>query len=192
MDIHRSRFVPFPSSPINAVAFSRSSDKGLSEPKPALRLAIGRANGDIEVWNPANGGWVQEVVFTGGDKRSIDALAWTQEPDDADLEGKPIVGQLRLFSIGSTAAVTEWNLATGRSLRASTGNFSEVWCFAAQPKWKQSKALGSTDEEYKGQNLVAGCGDGTLAVLSTADNDLVFQRFLARSGSRKTLSLIHI
>jgi len=186
MDIHRSRFVPFPASPINTVSFSRSNDKGLSEPKAALKLAIGRANGNIEIWSSSKGDWVQETVFGGGENKSIDALVWIQEPDDTDYEGKPIVGQLRLFSIGSTAAVTEWNLQTGRPLRSSTGNFSEVWCLAAQPRWRANKAAKAVEDEFHGQNLVAGCGDGTLALLSTADDDLVFQRFLARSGSRKT------
>lgn len=184
MDIHRSRFVAYPSSPINALAFSRSSDKNLTDPRPALKLALGRANGDIEIWSADKGDWVQESVFPGGSKRSVDALAWIQEPDDTDYEGHTILGQLRLFSIGSTAAVTEWHLSTGKVLRASTGNFSEVWCFAAQPRWRPSKA--SREDEFRGQNLVAGTGDGTLAILSTQDNDLVFKRFLARSGSRKT------
>ncbi|KEQ86990.1 WD40 repeat-like protein [Aureobasidium pullulans EXF-150] len=184
MDIHRSRFVAFPSSAINALSFSRSSDKNLTDPRPALKLALGRANGDIEIWSADKGNWVQESVFTGGNKRSVDALAWIQEPDDTDYEGHTILGQLRLFSIGSTAAVTEWDLTTGKELRSSTGNFSEVWCFAAQPRWRQTKT--SRDDEFRGQNLVAGTGDGTLAILSTEDNDLVFKRFLARGGSRKT------
>lgn len=181
MDIHRSRFVAYPSSPINTLAFSRTNDKT----KAALKLALGRANGDIEIWNADKGNWVQEVVFPSNDDRSVDALAWIQEPDDTDYEGKPIIGQLRLFSIGSTPAVTEWNLSTGLVERASTGNFSEVWCFAAQPHWRPSKDKKEVEGEFRGQNLVVGCGDGSLAVLSTAENDLVFQRFLARSGSRK-------
>ncbi|KAK8196136.1 U3 small nucleolar RNA-associated protein [Zalaria obscura] len=187
MDVHRSRFVPFPASPINAVAFSRSTDKGLTEPKAAVRLAIGRANGDIEIWNPTKGSWAQETVFPGGDNRSVDGLLWIQEPDDTDSEGQPVLGQLRLFSIGSTPAVTEWNLSTGLPLRASTGNFSDVWCFAAQPRWRPSKAPAgrNTEEEFKGQNIVAGCGDGSIAILSTEDNDLTFKRFLARPTNRK-------
>jgi U3 small nucleolar RNA-associated protein 4 len=184
MDIHRSRFVAYPSSAINALAFSRSSDKNYTDPRPALKLALGRANGDIEIWSADKGDWVQESVFPGGSKRSVDALAWIQEPDDTDYEGHTILGQLRLFSIGSTAAVTEWDLTTGKELRSSTGNFSEVWCFAAQPRWRPSKS--SREDEFRGQNLVAGTGDGTLAILSTDENDLVFKRFLARGGNRKT------
>lgn len=189
MDIHRSRFVQYPASPINALAFTRSNDKNLTDPRPALKLAIGRENGNIEIWSGDKGAWVQETCFPGTHGKSVDHLAWTQEPDDVDHEGRTILGQLRLFSSGSTPAITEWNLATGLPLRASTGNFTQVWSFAAQPRWRPSKSAVQNENEYKGQDLVVGCGDGTIAILSTADDDLVFKRFLARSGSRKASAM---
>ena len=181
MDIHRSRFVAYPASAISALAFSRSNDSGYTGPLPALKLAIGKSNGDIEIWNPNRGLWVQETVFLGSNI-SIDGLAWTQDPDEADAEGQTIVGQQRLFSIASSAAVTEWDLATGQPKRKSTGNFSELWCIAAQPRWKPPK---NSNEEARDQDIVAGCGDGTLVLLSTADNDLQFKRFLARVSGKK-------
>ena len=49
MDIHRCRFVPYPTSAINAVAFSCSQLTGRRNAN-LVRLAIGRANGDIEIW----------------------------------------------------------------------------------------------------------------------------------------------
>jgi U3 small nucleolar RNA-associated protein 4 len=181
MDVHRSRFVPYPSSPISAVAFSRNSDSGYSGVVPALKLAIGRENGSIEIWDPQKGLWNQEVVFA-GENQSVDALVWTQDPDEKDAEGNVVVGQQRLFSTASTAAVTEWDLATGQPKRKSTGNFSEVWCIAAQPKPKPGK---SSDEEPKAQDIVGGCGDGAIVLLSTQNDDLEFKRFLARvSGKR--------
>lgn len=181
MDVHRSRFVPHPTSAISALAFSRSSDSGYTGPLPALKLAVGRANGNIEIWNPLKGSWVQETVFP-GDGRSIDGVAWTQDPDEKDSEDNVITGQQRLFSISSSPTVTEWDLATGLPKRRSTGNFSEVWCFAAQPRWRPQK---NVEEEPRSQEIVAGCGDGTLVLLSTADNDLQFKRFLARVSGKK-------
>jgi U3 small nucleolar RNA-associated protein 4 len=181
MDVHRSRFVPYPTSPISAVAFSRNSDSGYSGVVPALKLAIGRENGSIEIWDPQKGLWNQEVVFA-GENQSVDALVWTQDPDEKDAEGNVVVGQQRLFSIASSPAVTEWDLATGQPKRKSTGNFSEVWCIAAQPKPKPGK---SSEEEQKAQDIVGGCGDGALVLLSTQNDDLEFKRFLARvSGKR--------
>lgn len=181
MDVHRSRFVPYPTSAISAIAFSRSSDSGFAGPLSSLKLAIGRVNGDIEIWNPLKGSWVQETILP-GDGRSIDGVAWTQDPDETDAEGNITAGQQRLFSISSSPAVTEWDLATGQVKRRSTGNFSEVWCFATQPRWKPRQGK---DEEAQPQDIVAGCGDGTLVVLSTADNDLQFKRNLARVSGKK-------
>lgn len=182
MDIHRSRFVPYPSFGISAVAFSRSSDHATTDglPQPALKLAIGRANGDIELWNPQNGSWVQETIFP-GHNASIDGLLWTREADEKDFEGRPVLGQLRLFSIATSPFVTEWNLGTGSPKRKSTGNFGQVWCFAAQPL-RQNGA----QAESQSQDIVAGCVDGSIVLLTTADDDLQFKRFLAKVSGKNT------
>lgn len=182
MNVHRSRFVPYPTSAVSALAFSRTSDNGYSGPLPDLKLAIGRANGDVEIWNPQNGAWYQES-FILGEGKSIDGLAWTQEIDETDGEGQIQIGQQRLFGSASSPAITEWDLGTGQVKRRSTGNFSEVWCFAVQPRWRAQKD--AKREDMRAQDVIAGCGDGTIVLLSTADNDLQFKRFLARvSGKR--------
>jgi len=181
MDVHRSRFVPYPTSAITALSFSRSSDTGYTGPLPALKLAVGRANGNIEIWNPAKGAWVQEATFT-GDGKGIEGLVWTQDPDESMLDGSIFPGQQRLFSISSEPTITEWELGTGRVKRRSTGNFGEVWCIAAQPRGRSSNVK---EEEPKAQDIVAGCSDGTIVLLSTADSDIQFKRFLARVSGKK-------
>lgn len=187
MDIHRARFVPFPPSAINALAFSHAqADEGNVDPE-CLRLAVGRANGNIEIWNPAKGSWLQERVFYGGKDRSVEGLTWTQEPDERDDHGKVIPGRLRLFSIGYSSSVTEWDLATGLPARHSNGNHSEVWCFAAQPRAPTKASADSSADSH--QKLVAGCADGTLVLLSTADDDLRFDRFVSRSSTKKARTL---
>ncbi|KAF2703875.1 small nucleolar ribonucleoprotein-like protein complex subunit [Pleomassaria siparia CBS 279.74] len=185
MDIHRSRFVPYPPSAINALAFSHTHPGEGSEDPECLRLAVGRSNGNIEIWNPANGAWLQERVFYGGKDRSVEGLAWTQEPDEKDEQGTTIPGRLRLFSIGYSSSVTEWNLTTGLPARHSNGNHSEVWCFATQPKLEAHTKGGARTGVDAQQNLVAGCADGTLVLLSTADNELRFDKFLSRSTTKK-------
>jgi len=177
--------VPYPSSAINALAFSHTDTNEDGNDPECLRLALGRANGNIEIWNPANGSWSQERVFSGGKDRSVEGLAWTQEPDQRDDHGKIIPGRLRLFSIGYSSSVTEWDLATGLPLRHSDGNHSEVWCFAAQPQAKASMKGSSAQEEDTSQKLIAGCADGSLVLLSTADDDLRFEKFVARSSATK-------
>ncbi|KAF9699221.1 hypothetical protein EKO04_003138 [Ascochyta lentis] len=188
MDIHRSRFVPFPPSAINALAFSHNEpEHGQQEPE-SLRLAIGRSNGNIEIWNPANGAWLQEKVFYGGKDRSVEGLVWTQNPDQRDSNGKIVPGRLRLFSIGYSSSVTEWDLATGLPARHSNGNHSEVWCIAAQPRAK-GNTMGGTNDSSSYQKLVAGCADGTLVLLSTEDDDLRFERFVSRASTKKARAL---
>ena len=195
MDIHRCRFVPYPSSAINALAFSHpSSTNPQTKAPPTLRLAIGRANGDIEIWNPLKGSWFQESILRGGKDRSIEGLAWTQDPPDVDKRGYKVPGKLRLFSIGYSQTVTEWDLASGMPLRHSPGNNGEVWCLAAQPKGEPpQKNAAMSDEEQafleaqaQTQNIAVGCADGSIVIHSTAEEDLRFDRVLARPAKKKT------
>ncbi|OQO12703.1 hypothetical protein B0A48_02166 [Cryoendolithus antarcticus] len=182
MDVHRSRFVPYPTSPVTSLAFSRASDSHLPSPPPPLKLALGRANGSIEIWDPAKGLWNQEAIFP-GDGKSVDGLVWTQDPNEKDANGGVIVGQLRLFGIGSRPEVVEWDLGSGGVKRRSTGNFGDVWCIAAQPRRVGGQK--KEGEEERAVDLVAGCSDGSVVVLGTADEDLTFKRFLARVGGKK-------
>ncbi|KAE8394036.1 WD40-repeat-containing domain protein [Aspergillus alliaceus] len=191
MDIHRCRFVPFNPQAINALAFSHPPSAELAgRGVPTLRLAVGRANGDIEIWNPMRGAWFQETVLRGGKDRSIEGLTWTLDPPQPGPDGSKIPGKLRLFSIGYSTAVTEWDIEQGRPLRHSSGNYGEIWCIAAQPRWqptkrgKDGKLLPAAEGEYTGQHLAAGCADGSIVILSTADNDLKYLRLMRPSTKR--------
>ena len=192
MDIHRCRFIPYPPSAINALAFTHPSNPTtLNKGYKDLRLAIGRANGDIEIWNPLRGAWYQESILRGGKDRSIEGLAWIQDPDDVDKHGHKVAGKLRLFSIGYSTAVTEWDLDTGRPARHSAGNYGEVWCIAAQPKGPMPKKtaneeLSAAELESQNQHIAAGCADGSILLLNTSDGDLRFYRILARASKKKS------
>ena len=195
MEVHRCRFVPYPPSAINALAFSHTSTPSSRSKGPSnLRLAIGRANGDIEIWNPLRGAWYQESIIQGGKDRSIEGLVWTQDPEDVDKNGYKIPGKLRLFSIGYSSAVTEWDLASGRPARHSSGNYGEIWCMAAQPKGQPitTSANGlregetSEDMESQIQNIAVGCVDGAIVLLNTAEGDLRFSRILARPSKKRS------
>ncbi|KAL4936412.1 quinon protein alcohol dehydrogenase-like superfamily, partial [Aspergillus oleicola] len=192
MDIHRCRFIPYNPQAINALSFSHPPSKELSgKGVPTLRLALGRANGDIEIWNPARGAWFQETVLRGGKDRSIEGLAWTLDPAEQGLDGQgqKQAGKLRLFSIGYSTSVTEWDLEYGRPKRHSAGNYGEMWCLAAQPRWtpvkgRDNKPLPAKEGEFVGQHLAAGCADGSIVLLSTEDDDLKFLRILRPSTKK--------
>lgn len=196
MDIHRCRFVPYNPQTINALAFSHPPSAELKgRGVSTLRLAIGRANGDIEIWNPLRGAWWQESILRGGKDRSIEALVWTQDPSEDDTTGNggsgmKSPGKLRLFSIGYSSVVTEWDLAQGRPARHSSGNYGEIWCLAAQPRWKPTrretdgKPLPPAEGEYAGQHLAVGCADGSIVILSTEDGGLRYLRTMRPSTKR--------
>lgn len=186
MDVHRCRFVPYQPSAINALAFSYPETKS-SRHAAFVRLAIGRANGDIEIWNPAGGVWHQELIIRGGKDRSIDGLVWVNAPDQELANGKTIVGKSRLFSIGYTSTVTEWDLSKGKPKRHASGNHGDIWCIAAQPPAATS-STGSNDADaaQNSHKLVAGTINGELVMYSADDDELRFQRVLVRSPQKKT------
>lgn len=191
MDIHRCRFVPYQPHAINALAFSHTSNPK-HEASEDLRLALGRENGDIEIWNPARGEWIQEKIFRGSAGRTIEQLAWTRdwtEDDGASAQGpKYGLGPLRLFSSGGSGSITEWDIGVGRPRRHAEGNFGDIWCFAAQPQWtKHNLKEGPARATSSLSPLIAaGCSDGSVILFSTADDDLRYDRPLLLKPARKT------
>jgi len=169
--------VNYPPSTINAVAFSHTHLlPSQSQTTAPVRLAIGRANGDIEIWNPLRGAWHQETIIRGGKDRSIDGLVWIQDPNE-DVQGRTLIGRSRLFSIGYTTSVTEWDLEGAKPLRTASGTHGEIWCLATQPKGVAADA--------QGQNLIAGCVDGALVLYSTKDGGLELQKVFSRPSAKK-------
>ncbi|CAN8101347.1 unnamed protein product [Discula destructiva] len=179
MDIHRCRFVPFPASPINTIAFSHP----LLDSKRPARLAIGRANGDIEIWNPLNGNWFQETIIHGGRNRSVDSLVWVTSDDETLPDGSVILGKSRLFSIGYTTTVTEWDLEKGKARRHASGQHGDIWCLGAQPAPPKAQANGVAAASQP-HRLVAGTIDGSIVMYSIDNDDLQFQRVLVKTAKQ--------
>lgn len=190
MDIHRCRFVPFQPQAINALSFSHRSDPNRSTPKD-LKLAIGRENGDIELWNPLHGNWIQERVFRGSVGRTVEQVHWTQDvvlPEEETSRLQLEDGPLRLFSSGGSSSITEWDICSGTPKRHAESNSGDIWCFAAQPQWTESQARNNKSQARAttSQLLAAGCADGSIVLFSTADDDLRFDRLLTRPQGRKS------
>ncbi|KAH0613784.1 uncharacterized protein H6S33_005670 [Morchella sextelata] len=185
VSLHRCRFVDYTPPQITSIAFTHpSTPSSAHPPPPTLRAAIGRTNGSIEIWNPLGGSWHHESTLQGGQDRSIEGLTWVQ---DHDAAGK---GALRLFSIGYSSVVTEWDLAAGRPKAHLDCNGGVIWSIAAQPRWAGVEEEGS--EEETAQKIVVGTEDGALTVVSTAGGAMTYVRGLMRVGTSKSrvLSLV--
>lgn len=157
--VHRSRFVNFPTGNITAACFSHKSNLHRMTPSD-LRLALGRSDGTIEIWNPRNT-WFQEVIIRSGRDRTIEGLCWS------NVSGEP----LRLFSIGGSTVVTEWNLATGLPLKNYDCNAGIIWSISI-----------NADQD----KLAVGCDNGTVMVIdiSGGPGSLEHEAMLVRQEAR--------
>jgi U3 small nucleolar RNA-associated protein 4 len=123
-------------------------------------LAVGKNNGDIEIWNP-KGKWVHEFTLYGSRDQSIEGLSWCCKDGEAP----------RLFSIGGTTRLTEWDLSTGKVLTDYDSNSSIIW------------SLGINADQDK---ISLGCDDGTLVIvdISGGPGSIEHHSFLQRQDSR--------
>lgn len=159
MNVHRTRFVDYTPPAVTALAFSHRSNPG-DHHSQNLRCAVGRANGDIEIWNPRDN-WTLEITLKGGQGRSIEGLSWVTQKGHSP----------RLFSIGSSTQVTEWSLDRLRPRANLDCNAGPIWSIAVSP-----------DHE----TLAVGCEDGTLLILDVSGGPgvLEYRYVLTRQKSR--------
>ncbi|CAG8528012.1 6057_t:CDS:10 [Ambispora gerdemannii] len=178
MFLDRCRFVEYTPSSITALRFTPHTVKD-------TLLACGRANGNIEIWNPKNN-WYMEKIIPGGDKFVLEDLTWAhqttlsesdQELYDAEeinkalreLKNKPP----RLFSATTTGLIIEWDLVTLKSKRIEHSNGGTVWCMS-------TNSLCTL--------LAIGCDDGVIRLFDIADDEFIpIKNFLGLPA--KVLSL---
>lgn len=143
MDIHRCSFLDYTPESITSCAFSHESNLDEFAPKN-FRAAIGRADGTIEIWNPHNSRtkWVLETIVPGSKGNSIEGLVWSSK-NDPKLPP-------RLFSIGGSTILTEWDLSTGIPLKNFDCNAGVIW----------SISINSTHDK-----IALGCDDGSVVVV---------------------------
>lgn len=158
MDVHRCNFVDFTPASITCTAFSHVSSEKTAQKD--LRLAVGRADGSIEIWNPhptlkkaalqalttsdaSRAQWYLETTIVGSEGTSIEGLVWASPKDQHS--------QPRLFSIGGSTYLTEWDLATGMPLVNHDCNAGVIWSVAI-------------DQSH--ERISLGCEDGSVVVVN--------------------------
>jgi U3 small nucleolar RNA-associated protein 4 len=113
MEVHRCRFVEYQPAAINSLDFTPATVKN-------TRLAVGRANGNIEIWDPAHK-YRLEKTIPGGEDLSVESVVWAHQSvvanPDPDDDPEDIVKELetlknsppRLFSSGLNPYIIEWD-----------------------------------------------------------------------------------
>lgn len=186
MDVHRCRFVDYTPGMITALAFSHKSNETEVSPKQ-LRLAVGRSDGSIEIWNPRNSKnkWLLESTILGGSGRSIEGLLWaTIEPELSAKSGNKEEslglelksrsrdgGAARLFSIGGSTYLTEWDIRKGLPLKNYDCNSGIVW----------SSAINESQTR-----IAVGCDNGSVVIvdISGGPGSIEYECVLQRQQSR--------
>ncbi|CAG8433076.1 10705_t:CDS:10 [Diversispora eburnea] len=156
MYVHRCRFVDFMPAAINALAFTPPTTQPL--------LACGRANGNIEIWNPQTQ-WNLEKTIPGEKNTSVEALTWVHQTNLSDTESKPP----RLFSGSSNGMIIEWDTTTLRQKKSNDSYGGAIWCLK---------------NNYANTLLVVGCEDGSLCTFDIEDEELVLIHKFVRNNSK--------
>ncbi|KDQ54726.1 hypothetical protein JAAARDRAFT_181268 [Jaapia argillacea MUCL 33604] len=187
LSVHRCRFVDFTPSAITALAFPPLPLPSIKGKKSAgsrklLKfgtLAIGRANGNVEVceWTgtensqiEAPQAWTVRKTLSGPHPSKVDSLAFTiRYPELLGPDDVPTCSDLRLFTAGGGSELVEWDLEKGSVKRTISSQGGSIWCISPNP----SSTL-----------LALGCEDGSVRLLSIEDDNLVHQRRFDRVKSR--------
>lgn len=149
MDVHRCRFIDYTPGTVSALAFSHRSNLGELTPQN-LQLAVGRSDGSIEIWACKNSRnkWLLANTILGGKDRSIEGLVWCSQKD---------LKTPRLFSIGGSTRISEWDIHRGTSIVDYDCNAGIIWSCAIN-KSQDRLALGCDDGSVVVVNISGGPG----------------------------------
>ena len=176
--MHRCRFVPLTPSAITALAFSPFSPT----------LAVGRSNGDIQLYHTASAtatttGPLHYKTLPGTGEATVQALLWVRGGGG---------GGERLLSAGLNGRLVEWDLTRLTPRHATDSYGGAVWAaslldghsMAAQVAAGGISA-GEADLEHA-SSVVLACEDGTLRLFDTSDptSPPTYIKSLARHAGR--------
>ncbi|KAG5648177.1 hypothetical protein DXG03_006132 [Asterophora parasitica] len=186
--VHRCRFVDYTPSAITALAFppltlppiSAKGKKSTSGKQPSRfgTLAVGHANGNIDLCEWAGGerehqssqAWVIRKTLPGPYPSKVDSITFViRHPDDFESDDVPECSDLRLFSSGGGSELLEWDMERSRVRRTIGSQGGAIWCMASNP----ASSL-----------LALGCEDGTVRLLSLANDTLTHYRKFDRVKCR--------
>mmetsp|Transcript_3625 Transcript_3625/g.6884 ORF Transcript_3625/g.6884 Transcript_3625/m.6884 type:complete len:770 (-) Transcript_3625:142-2451(-) len=143
MEVVRTRLCEWAPVGIDALAFAPPDAAGVTSDSSAPRLAVGRANGAIELWDTNT--WHLRCSSPGKARRSIRSIVWVIEPSTSK-KAPPI---RRLITAGLHREVTEWDPETLEPLESVSSGGGAVWSLCVL-----------------GNRVYAACDDGSVRVVS--------------------------
>jgi len=163
MELLRARFCEWTPVGIDALALAShgtSADIPVAEP----RLAVGRANGAVELWDTTT--WHLRSSSPGCANRSIRGFVWVFSAVDEP--------PLRLFSAGLKGEIIEWDIATLEPRFSVASGGGAVWAICGDSR-----------------RLFCACDDGSVRVFSVegGNTEITYSRRLA-VGRHRLLSAV--
>eukprot|EP00962_Isochrysis_galbana_P022751 scaffold6811_cov126-Isochrysis_galbana.AAC.1 len=149
--MHRCRFVDHVPEAVESLQYDPSCS----------RLAVLRANGDIELWSLTAGGWWREAHMPGVPETPVRRLV-LGERTAAHPDG-------RLFSCGLHGLVTEWDVAHLSPLESYDSMGGAAWGLALHDR---------------SSRLAVGTEDGGVTLFLLTDDSLDLSSRLPARGSR--------
>nr|GAT47880.1 predicted protein [Mycena chlorophos] len=176
--VHRCRFVDYTPSAISAIAFPPLPLPRTSSTKQPVQygtLAVGHANGNIDLCQWTGGvqspqAWSVRTTLSGPYPSKVDSLAFAlRDPNSLQSGAAPSPGDLRLFSSGGGSELLEWDMSRGCVRRTISSQGGSIWSISVNPT----------------SNAIAlGCEDGTVRLLSIANDTLTHSRRFDRVKCR--------
>ncbi|CAB4408248.1 unnamed protein product [Rhizophagus irregularis] len=175
MEIHRCRFVEYMPSAINALAFTTGTARPL--------VACGRANGDIEIWNPFS--WHLEKRILGELNTSVESIIWVHKlsltetdkiiystKDEQEKALKELANKSpRLFSGSANGLIIEWDTTKLKSKKFINSHGGAIWCMAVN---------------HANTLLAIGCDDGGVRIFEITDDGLSLIKNYDRKEAKVT------
>ncbi|KAL4093591.1 hypothetical protein PRIC1_011023 [Phytophthora ramorum] len=145
LQVHRCRFVDWMPAAIHALSFNAAGD----------RLAVARANGDVELWQ-VDAKWHLKFVISSSSKSTVSALCWASKSD-------------RLFAASLDGTLWEVDLQRLCKKNVTDSNGGPIWSMVLDPQ---------------SQQLAVGCEDGRIRLFSFEDKQLFFRKAFLTTGGR--------
>ena len=151
VEVHVCRFIDYVPSAICAADLHSNN----------VYCAIGRENGNIEIWD-LNGSFIQRII-PGKGANTVRSLLWIKDNNNNNNNNNNNDKNLRLISCGLNGWLNEWNLESLNEHCKISCNGYAIWDIA------------QTQNNNNDILISASCDDGKLRIYRLSKNEFIFK-----------------